>query len=143
MIQLIIRGICCPAGISGLDNIYYSIVVAIWNTPAFFSSAGEDEEFYFLLRPETRNLNRRGNGLPCARSVLCKQLKWLLDSQLRDTAKSSLMLSDGSYRRKQGTLPFDSQSHFMEYSPHLPVEPLPEKPHLVSRLRSFVEKYLQ
>ena len=148
-IQLIIRGICCILpGISGFtDNIYITSIVGRYLEHAriFLFGRGEDEEFYISSSDlMTRNLNRRVEiACPVRDAVLCKQLKWLLESQLRDTAKSSLMLSDGSYRRKQGTLPFDSQSHFMEYSPHLPVEPLPEKPHLVSRLRSFVEKYLQ
>lgn len=148
-IQLIIRGICCILpGISGFtDNIYITSIVGRYLEHAriFLFGRGEDEEFYISSSDlMTRNLNRRVEiACPVRDAVLRKQLRWLLESQLRDTAKSSLMLSDGSYRRKQGTLPFDSQSHFMEYSPHLPVEPLPEKPHLVSRLRSFVEKYLQ
>ena len=45
---------------------------------------------------------------------------WILDSQLRDTAKASLMLPDGSYCRKHSAVPFDSQDTFMQQSPHIP-----------------------
>lgn len=48
------------------------------------------------------------------------QLSWILDSQLRDTAKASLMLPDGSYCRKHSAVPFDSQDTFMQQSPHIP-----------------------
>ena len=49
-----------------------------------------------------------------------EQLSWILDSQLRDTAKASLMLPDGSYCRKHSAVPFDSQDTFMQQSPHIP-----------------------
>ena len=52
----------------------------------------------------------------CIREQLC----WILNSQLRDTAKASLMLPDGSYCRKNSAVPFDSQDTFMQQHPHIP-----------------------
>ena len=47
----------------------------------------------------------------CIRGQLC----WILDSQLRDTAKASLMLPDGSYCRKHSAVPFDSYAAISAY----------------------------
>lgn len=66
---------------------------------------------------------------------LREQLKWILDTQLRDTAKASLMLPNGSYCRKQGAVPFGSQDYFMQQSPHIPTEPISESSKLMLRLR--------
>ena len=62
-----------------------------------------------------RNLNRRVEIACSMYGVhLREQLRWVLDSQFRDTAKASLMLPDGSYYCKQSAIPFDSQAHFMQ-----------------------------
>lgn len=61
----------------------------------------------------TKNLNRRVEiACPVHDPQLCEQLKWILDSQLSDTAKASSLLPDGLYCRKSGAEHFDSQDNF-------------------------------
>ena len=87
----------------------------------------------------TRNLNRRVEiACPVQDARLHEQLKWILDSQLRDTAKASLMLQDGTYFRKHSAVPFDSQDYFMQQSPHIPAKPLRKTPRLFQRLKELM-----
>ena len=39
----------------------------------------------------------------------------MLEAQMRDTAKESIILSDGTYCRKSSANAFDSQAFFMEH----------------------------
>ncbi len=148
-IQLIIRGICCILpDISGFtDNVYITSIVGRYLEHAriFMFGRGEEAEYYISSADlMTRNLNRRvETACPVQDTVLKEQLQWLLDSQLRDSAKSSFMLSDGSYSRKHSTLPFDSQNYFMENSPHFPVEADVEKPSFFKKLWNYIEQYMQ
>ena len=148
-IQLIIRGICCILpDISGFtDNVYITSIVGRYLEHAriFMFGRGEEAEYYISSADlMTRNLNRRvETACPVQDPVLQEQLQWLLDSQLRDSAKSSFMLSDGSYSRKHSTLPFDSQNYFMENSPHFPVEADVEKPSFFKKLWNYIEQYMQ
>lgn len=92
----------------------------------------------------TRNLNRRVEiALPVHDTRLREQLGWVLNSQLRDTAKASLMLPDGAYCRKHSAMPFDSQDYFMQQSPHIPAEPAKEPPKLMQRLKGLLAKILK
>jgi polyphosphate kinase len=71
----------------------------------------------------TRNLNRRVEiACPVHQPHLCEHLRWILESQMRDTAKASTMLPDGSYCRKHSAVLFDSQDYFIHESPNLPEE---------------------
>lgn len=74
-------------------------------------------DFFALFSPFSRYHRKI-----CITMATCirEQLSWILDSQLRDTAKASLMLPDGSYCRKHSAVPFDSQDTFMQQSPHIP-----------------------
>ena len=89
----------------------------------------------------TRNLNRRVEiACPVHDPQLKKQLRWLLATQLRDTAKASLMLYDGSYIRKRSAAPFDSQAYFMEQSPHIPAVENAADKGIRERIRNFFRR---
>ena len=91
----------------------------------------------------TRNLNRRVEiACPVHDAFLREQLQWILDSQLHDTAKASILLPDGSYCRKHRAVPFDSQDYFMQRSPHIPAEPHKETPRLIQRLQRLTGGFL-
>ena len=91
----------------------------------------------------TRNLNRRVEiACPVHGTQLREQLKWILESQLSDTVKASVLLPDGSYCRKHSTVPFDSQAYFMRHSPHIPAEPHRETPKLTRWQRRLKDSLL-
>ena len=71
---------------------------------------------------------------------LREQLQWILDSQLRDTAKASLLLPDGSYCSKHSAVAFDSQAYFMLQSPHIPAQ-RKELPKLIRQLRKLIKAH--
>ena len=92
----------------------------------------------------TRNLNRRVEiACPVYDSQLREHLKWMLNSQLNDSSKASLMLSDGCYSRKHSADPFDSQAYFMTQSPHIPVPAVVVKEKLTKRIVRFLHKVLK
>ena len=146
-IQLIIRGICCILpGIPGYtDNVHITSVVGrfLEHARIYLFGRGEQETVYIASADlMTRNLNRRVEiACPVYDPQARQMLKWVLDTQLRDSEKASRMLSDGSYSRKHSTVVFDSQSYFMEESPHIPAAPRAEKPGLRERARAFFKAY--
>ena len=125
-IQLIIRGICCILpGISGeTENIHVTSVVGRFLEHARIYQFGRGESAACYISSAdlmTRNLNRRVEiACPVHDACLRQRLQWILDTQLRDTAKASLLLPDGAYCRRHSAAPFDSQAYFMQHSPHLP-----------------------
>ena len=146
-IQLIIRGICCLLpGISGYtNNIHITSIVGRYLEHAriYLFGHGDDERFYIASADlMTRNLNRRVEiACPVTDPYLKNQLKWILQSQLRDTAKACFIMSDGSYGRKHGSDNFDSQAYFMEHSPHTPVnEDEIDKESISDRLKDVAER---
>lgn len=148
-VQLIIRGICCILpGVSGdTDNIHVTSVVGrfLEHARVYLFGRGSDAAVYISSADlMTRNLNRRVEiALPVHDTRLREQLGWVLNSQLRDTAKASLMLPDGAYCRKRSAVPFDSQDYFMQQSPHIPAEPAKEPPKLMQRLKGLLAKILK
>lgn len=146
-VQLIIRGICCILpGVPGeTENIHVTSLVGrfLEHARIYLFGRGENGAIYISSADlMTRNLNRRVEiACPVHDPYLRGQLKWLLDSQLRDTAKASLMLPDGSYCRKHSAVPFDSQDYFLRHSPHIPVEPSPKPGGLRKWLESLTSKY--
>ena len=144
-IHLIIRGICCILpGVTGeTENIHVTSVVGrfLEHARIYKFGRGENAEFYISSADlMTRNLNRRVEiACPVHNMRLREQLGWILDSQLRDTAKASFMLPDGSYCRKHSAVPFDSQDYFMQQSPHIPDEPS-KKP---VKLPQLIKKFLK
>ena len=141
-IRLIIRGICCILpGISGYtENIQVVSLVGRFLEHAriyLFGRGGEQKVYISSADLMTRNLNRRVEiACPVYDPALKERLKKLLDTQLRDTAKASFMLSDGSYSRKHGTEALDSQTYFMEHSPHIPQAATEKREPLLWRLWS-------
>ena len=144
-VQLIIRGICCILpGVSGdTESIHVTSVVGRYLEHAriYLFGRGESAEVYISSADlMTRNLNRRVEiACPVRDARLREQLKWILDSQLRDTAKASLMLPDGTYCRKHSAVPFDSQDYFMQASPHVPAKSAKETPKLMQWLKRLAE----
>lgn len=127
-IQLIIRGICCVLpGITGeTENIHVTSIVGQFLEHARIYQFSRDSSTKFYISSAdlmTRNLNRRVEiACPVHQPHLCDHLRWILESQMRDTAKASTMLPDGSYCRKHSAVLFDSQDYFIHESPNLPEE---------------------
>ncbi len=145
-IQLIIRGICCILpGIPGnTENVHVTSIVGRYLEHARIYMFGRSEGADMYISSAdlmTRNLNRRVEiACPVQNAQLRERLRWILESQLRDTAKASLMLSDGTCCRKHSVVSFDSQAYFMESSPHVPAEPIPEPPEFIRRFKVLVKK---
>ena len=145
-VQLIIRGICCILpGVPGeTEHIHVTSVVGrfLEHGRIYQFGRGENAEYYISSADlMTRNLNRRVEiACPVYDTLLRGQLRWVLDAQLRDTAKASLMLPDGSYCRKHSAAPFDSQAYFMQQSPHIPAQPAKAPPKLLQRLKQLTER---
>ena len=142
-IQLIIRGICCilPGVTNYTENIHVTSIVGrfLEHARIYLFGRGEEAKVYISSADlMTRNLNRRVEiACPVRDIQLRDQLKWILDSQLRDTAKASLMLPDGTYCRKHSATPFSSQAYFTQESPHVVAEPYKEPPKLLQRLKEL------
>ena len=144
-VQLIIRGICCILpGVTGeTENIHVTSIVGrfLEHGRIYQFGHGESAEYYISSADlMTRNLNRRVEvACPVYDTQLREQLNWILESQLRDTAKAGVLLPDGSYCRKHSTVPFDSQDYFMQQSPHEPAQPLKKSPRLFQRLKELMK----
>ena len=148
-VQLIIRGICCilPGVPDKTENIHITSIVGrfLEHSRIYQFGRGESAEYYISSADlMTRNLNRRVEiACPVYDVLLREQLRWFLESQLRDTAKASILLTDGSYCRKHSAVAFDSQNYFMQQSPHTPSEPVREPKKLTKRLREWMGKFLR
>ncbi len=147
-VQLIIRGICCILpGVTGeTENIHVTSVVGRFLEHARTYQFGRGDHAAFYISSAdlmTRNLNRRVEIVcPVHDMQLREQLKWILASQLRDTAKASLLLPDGSYCRKHSAVPFDSQDYFIQQSPHIPAQPVREAPRFLQHLKKLTGGFL-
>ena len=148
-VQLIIRGICCILpGVPGqTEHIHVTSVVGrfLEHGRIYQFGRGENAGIYISSADlMTRNLNRRVEiACPVHDARLREQLQWILDSQLRDTAKASLLLPDGSYCSKHSAVAFDSQAYFMQQSPHIPAQPGKEPPKLIRQLRRLIKGALR
>ena len=134
---------CILQGVaSETENIHVTSVVGrfLEHGRIYQFGRGENAAYYISSADlMTRNLNRRVEiACPVHDIQLRGQLKWILDSQLRDTAKASLMLPDGTYCRKYSAAPFDSQAYFMQASSHIPAQPVKEPGTLMQRLRTLL-----
>lgn len=145
-IQLIIRGICCiRPGIPGMtENIHVTSIVGrfLEHSRIYQFGRGENVKYYISSADlMTRNLNRRVEiACPIYDTQLQEQLEWFLESQLRDTAKASMLLTDGSYSRKHSAVAFDSQAYFMQQSPHISAKRVGEHKTPMQRLSAFVQR---
>ena len=147
-IELIIRGICCllPQVPSYTENIQVSSIVGRYLEHAriYCFGSGANAKYYISSADlMTRNLNRRLEiACPIEDRNLCEKLKWILDTQLKDNAKASYLLPDGSYLRKntQSSLSFDSQMQFMQSSFHQQETFIPAKENLSAKLLHIFHK---
>lgn len=146
-VQLIIRGICCILpGVAGeTENVHVTSVVGrfLEHARIYQFGRGADAEMYIASADlMTRNLNRRVEiACPIQDEELRAELRWILDAQLRDSAKASLVLPDGSYCRKHSAEPFDSQDYFLQTSMHKPTEAVAEPIRLAERLRGLLDRF--
>jgi polyphosphate kinase len=132
-IHLILRGICCiRPGIPGrTENIHVTSIVGRYLEHSRIYCFGRDEEAKLFISSAdlmTRNLVRRVEvACPIEDEQLRSCLLWILDKQLRDNVKASVLCPDGSYKRRRNDLsPLSSQEFFMENS--LPLESAANSP---------------
>ncbi len=129
------------------DNIHITSIVGRYleHARVYLFGRGTEASVYISSADlMTRNLNRRVEiACPVHDQQLCEQLKWMLNSQLNDSSKASLMISDGSYSRKHSAAPFDSQAYFMEQSPHIPVTTVVAKERLTKRFVRLLHQFFK
>lgn len=121
-IDLIIRGICClKVGIPGVsENITVRSIVGNYLEHArifYFENDGKPEYYCASADWMPRNLDRRVEILfPVEKPTLQEKLWHILDCQLRDTVKASILQPDGSYEKvdKRGKEIFNAQLTFCE-----------------------------
>lgn len=119
-IDLIIRGICClKVGIPGVsENITVRSIVGNYLEHArifYFENDGKPEYYCASADWMPRNLDRRVEILfPVEKSCLQEKLQDILDCQLRDNVKASMLQPDGSYEKvdMRGREAFNAQLHF-------------------------------
>lgn len=150
-IQLIVRGICCiRAGIAGeTENVTVTSIVGRYLEHAriYCFGKGNDAKLYISSADlMTRNLSRRVEiAGPVHDEDIRQQLIYILNVQLRDRAKASLMQPDGSYIRKcEGEiLALDSQQEFMDKTLHEMFKtPVPQRKHsgFFGKIAAFFSK---
>ncbi|MCM1192648.1 MAG: RNA degradosome polyphosphate kinase [Butyrivibrio sp.] len=119
-IDLIVRGICClKTGIPGVsENITVRSIVGnfLEHSRIFYFENDENYEIYCGSADwMPRNLERRVEILfPIDRPELKEELLHILQSQLKDNVKASVLQADGTYERvdKRGKSRFQSQEAF-------------------------------
>lgn len=119
-IDLIVRGICClKVGIKGIsENITVRSIVGnfLEHSRIFYFENDENYEIYCGSADwMPRNLERRVEILfPVDRPELKERLLHILQSQLKDNVKASVLQPDGSYVKpdKRGRSAFQSQEAF-------------------------------
>lgn len=119
-IDLIIRGICClRTGIPGVsENITVRSIVGNFLEHArifYFENDGKPKYYCASADWMPRNLERRVEILfPIEKPALQEKLKFILDSQLRDTVKAQILQPNGSYVKvdKRGKEVFNAQMAF-------------------------------
>ena len=119
-IDLIIRGICClKVGIPGVsETITVRSIVGNYLEHArifYFENDGKPEYYCASADWMPRNLDRRVEILfPVEKPQLQEKLHHILDSQLRDTVKASILQADGSYEKPdlRGKELFNAQLQF-------------------------------
>lgn len=119
-IDLIIRGICClKVGIPGVsETITVRSIVGNYLEHArifYFENDGKPEYYCASADWMPRNLDRRVEILfPVEKPQLQEKLQNILDCQMRDTVKASILQADGSYEKTdlRGKELFNAQLHF-------------------------------
>ena len=121
------RGICCVrAGVPGkTENVHIRSLVGRYleHSRIYCFGSGEDMHIYIASGDFlTRNTERRVEvGVRVDDRRIAKQLRGILELQLRDTVNARVMQPDGSYVRikvEDGTAPVDSQMAMYGYLVH-------------------------
>ena len=120
-IDLIVRGICClRVGIPGVsENIRVRSIVGQFLEHSrifYFENGGRSEIYCGSADWMPRNLERRVEILfPIEDEELKKKAYHILESELRDTLKASIMLDDGTYEKvdRRGKESHSSQDAFV------------------------------
>jgi len=116
-IDLIIRGICClRPGIKGIsENIKVISIVGKYLEHArifYFKNKGKEEIYISSADWMPRNFHKRVESFVPVVSPEPKEfLKQILETQLKDTSKVRILLSDGNYFRPDKR-DFNSQEYF-------------------------------
>ena len=145
-VQLIVRGICCirPGIIGHTDHIVVNSIVGRFLEHARIYCFGKNDKMKLYISSAdlmTRNLRHRVEiAAPVYDEDIREMILRILQTQLSDTAKASLLQPDGSYVRKNkaGTALIDSQQAFMDESLHKQVVIKPVKKDLKHFLRELL-----
>jgi len=126
-IVLIIRGICClrPAikGIS--ENIYVKSIIGRFLEHSriyYFYNSGEEDVYLSSADVMPRNLDRRVELMyPIEEREAKEEVLNILTQNINDNLKSSVLYSDGSYKKidKRGKVAFSSQQYFTDHAQKL------------------------
>ena len=119
-IDLIIRGICClKVGIPGVsENITVRSIVGNFLEHArifYFYSGGNEEVFMGSADWMPRNLEKRVEIVfPVEDEQIKKEVMHILDVQMKDNVKASILQADGAYVKpdKRGKVLVNSQEYF-------------------------------
>ena len=119
-IDLIIRGICClKVGIPGVsENITVLSIVGNFLEHArifYFYSGGNEEVFMGSADWMPRNLEKRVEIVfPVEDEQIKKEVMHILDIQMKDNVKASILQADGTYTKpdKRGKMLVNSQEYF-------------------------------
>lgn len=144
-IDLIVRGICClRVGVPGVsENITVRSLVGnfLEHSRIFYFENDEHPEIYCASADwMPRNLERRVEILfPVDRSELKAELKHILDVQLADTVKASVLKADGTYDKvdKRGKKVVLAQDVFCKEATAKAKAAMPPKP---GESRTFIPK---
>ena len=120
-IDLIVRGICClKVGIPGIsENIRVRSIVGQFLEHSrifYFENGGKAEIYCGSADWMPRNLERRVEILfPIEEEELKKKAFHILEGELKDTLKASIMLADGTYEKvdRRGKEAYSSQDAFV------------------------------
>ena len=142
-VDMIIRGICCVrAGVPGkTENVHIRSIVGRYLEHSRIYCFGDGEDMHIYIASGdflTRNTERRVEvGVRVDDRRIARQLRDILDLQLRDTVNARVMQPDGGYTRvkpAEGEPPVDSQMAMYGYFQHgferlePPVQPPVRKP---------------
>lgn len=119
-IELIVRGICClKVGIPGIsENIHVRSIVGNFLEHSrifFFLNDGEEELYMGSADWMPRNLEKRVEIVfPVEDEQIKKEVMHILDIQMKDNVKASILQADGTYTKpdKRGKTLVNSQEYF-------------------------------
>ena len=143
-VDLIVRGICCILpGVPGYtENVrIMSVVGRYLEHPRIFSfGTGAEQKIYIgSADMMTRNTEKRVEvACPIMDDSIRKQINHYLKVMLSDNVKARVMLSDGTYKKRENTQPpVDSQAVFMDEAIHAKREEPEQKKKMGAGLKIF------